>query len=718
MTSSIIGKLPGNLSVTVASEDALDIRQFTVHEQMSSLFHVTLVVVSRNPDIDFEAIVGQPARFVMQGNLLAGALHRIWSGICAEFHQLATEGDGVSTYYLDLVPALWFATQRRNYRMFQQTSELDIALTLLSEWNIEPVKRLSGVYKKRKYRVQYAESDFAFLSRMLEDAGISFYFEQVDEDTKLVLSDAPQSSEQRAPLPFINDITTVRGEYATSVRLGRKVRPGRYTMRDHDYRKVSQYKLVASASTKAEGVEQKLERYHYTPGAFLFGTDQGEATAHADDKGKTRTDEAEAAVLAQKRLDAKRGSATTCSFETNAPDIAPGVVMSFAGHPRSDLGDGKKWLVVESTHSGSQDGAWSHWCETRSAAATYRPALTTPKPKVTGVESATVVGPSGEEIHTDEFGRVRVHFHWDRESTMDSGSSCWIHVSQPWSGSGYGGTNLPRIGQEVLVDFLGGDPDRPIITGRVFTNLQKTPYKLPDNKTQSGWKSNSTGGGGGYNELMFEDAVGKELVRMQAERDMNKLVKNDEQSTVGRDRTRVVKRNEGVTVGGNRTKRVKLNEQQAIGLNQTVTVGVNRSTQIGAIDSTIVGNTHVMMIAPPGEGGGGGATSITTTDKKIVLDSGGGATITLDGSTITIEATTILIFAKAFLGAASIGSTVVGGVTNLTLGSLATSIIAGGALTSVVSGGFCTVSGSSGVSISSSGGDVSIKGGPLVKINT
>src|SRR5262249_11818611 len=151
------------------------------------------------------------------------------------------------------------------------------------------------------------------------------------------------------------------------------------------------------------------------------------------------------------------------------------------------------------------------------------------------------VGPPGEEIHTDEFGRVRVHFHWDRESRMDDESSCWIHVSQPWSGAGYGGVNLPRVGQEVLVDFLGGDPDRPGIVGRVYTNLQRVPYHLPENKTQSGWKSQSTKGTGGYNEIMFEDEAGQELVRVQAEKDLHKLVKNDEEIAIGR--------NQSVTVG-------------------------------------------------------------------------------------------------------------------------------------------------------------------------
>ncbi len=182
----------------------------------------------------------------------------------------------------------------------------------------------------------------------------------------------------------------------------------------------------------------------------------------------------------------------TCTFETNVIDLSPGMVMSLLDHPRSELGPGEKLLVLESTLSGNIDSL-THAVEVKSAASPYRPPLRTPKPKAMGVESATVVGPKGEEIHTDEFGRVRCHFHWDRQSKMDEKSSCWIHVSQSWAGAGYGTTHLPRIGQEVLVDFLGADPDRPVIVGRVYTDLEKTPYKLPEHKTQTGWKSNSTG---------------------------------------------------------------------------------------------------------------------------------------------------------------------------------------------------------------------------------
>ncbi|MCC6552488.1 MAG: type VI secretion system tip protein VgrG [Polyangiaceae bacterium] len=682
--SPLDGSSLPNLELQVSSDDVFDVREFSVHERMSSLFSVTLVALCDNPNVDFEAVAGRPAAFQVRSDHA-----RYWTGICSELQQIAVEEGGLSTYHITLVPLLWLTTQRRNHRMFQQISEPDIVLKVLSEWGIEPELKIDkGAYKKRKYRVQYAESDFAFISRMLEDAGISFYFAQKGGQSVLTLADAPQANAARPPIAFRDNPTDAQREHVTALRVGRQVRPGRYTMRDHDYRRPPDYKLVASASESALDVEEQLERFHYTPGAFLFGAEKGDDTPVADDRGKARTDEGEGAVLAKKRLEAKRASAKTFTFQTNAYDLAPGSVLSVLDHPRADLGAGRSLLVVESMLSGTSDGDWTHHVEARTAEAAYRPALVTPKPKVVGVESATVVGPAGEEIHCDEFGRVRVHFHWDRESQMNEQSSCWIHVSQPWAGTGFGGVNLPRIGQEVIVDFLGGDPDRPIITGRVYTNLTKVPFGLPANKTQSGWKSNSTGGGGGYNEIMFEDAQGKEQVRVQAERDMNKLVKHDESSVVGNDRTRLVKGNEAVTVAKNLTRNVKQNTRDVIGQNLSVVVGVNRSAQVGAVDSTTVGTQHSVAISPPAAAPGAPARSPTSTamqDKKIVFSTGTGASITLEDKKITLEAETIFIHAKSYLGTVSDGEAGHAGAKGLLLGSRA--------------------------------GDVKINGGPTVLIN-
>ncbi|MFT3764207.1 MAG: type VI secretion system tip protein TssI/VgrG [Minicystis sp.] len=697
--ASAATRVSANLSVTVASGDALDVRQFEVREALSSLFSVVLTVVSDNPEIDFDAVIGQDASFTAELRGRKRTLH----GIANELHQLKVEEAGQSTYHLEIVPKLWLTTQRRNHRMYQRESEIDIVKKLLGEWGVEHEERLTGSYKKRKYRVQYGETDFDFLSRMLEDAGVTYSFETKGEKTTMVLSDAPQKNEARTPaLRFHDEPASTDVDWISSVRLGRRIRAGKVTLRDHDYRRPPAFNLHGVGTGRENvGIEDRLERFHYTPGAFLFEADRGDATPHADDKGKYRTDEGEGTSMAQRWLDAERAEARPLSFETNAVDLQPGSVMEISGHPRGDLGGGKRFLVVESMLSGSSEDEWSHACEARDAAHPYRPAHVTPKPVTRGVESATVVGPPGEEIHTDEFGRVRVHFHWDRESKMNDDSSCWIHVSQPWGGAGFGGSNLPRIGQEVIVDFIGGDPDRPLVVGRVYTNLQKTPYKLPDHKTKSGWKSNSTGNTGGFNEIMFEDAGGSELFRMQAEKDLHKLVKNDEHQTVNRDRVRHVKRNEDITVGKNLTKQVVGNEREVTGGNRSISVGGNRSTQIGGTDSTIIGSSYALSVSPPGEGASDSTTNYIEHD-KIVLSTPGGASITLQGNTITLKAANIWALADTNLGVSSAGEATFGGLRKAVLGS---------------GSGNAVVTGRAGVDVTSAGGTVNITGGPMVMVN-
>ena len=619
------------LRVEVGSGDVLDVQQFSVHQRMSALFQVSLIAVSHNANIDFDAVVGKEASFLILTDPLSGMQEpRCWRGVCNQFQQMDVGLEGASTFQINIVPSLWFATQRRNHRMFQQISEPDIVLQMLGEWGIEPeVRYTKEAYKKRRYRVQYGESDFAFMSRMLEDAGIAYFFEQQGAETKLVLSDAPQRGPARpAPLPF-KDRPTGRGEpedYATAVRVVQQVRPGKYTLRDHDYRLAPSYKLMASSSGGTE-VEEQLERFHYTPGAFLFRTEKGESTPVADDRGKTRSDEAEAAIVADKRLYAKRGDAKVCSFETNVLDLAPGVVMSIDRHPRHDVG--KPLLIVDTQASGTSTGQWTCRCEARPTNVPYRPPLVTPKPQTKGVESATVVGPEGEEIHTDEFGRVRVHFHWDRESQMNEQSSCWIHVNQPWGGTGYGGMNLPRIGQEVLVDFLGGDPDRPMIIGRVYTNLQKVPYKLPASKTQSGWKSNSTNHTGGYNEIMFEDTDGKEQLRMQAERDMSLLVKHDATTTVRGKRTttvigpdlETVTNVQRVTVTGDRSVTVVDGKDEHTVRKDIVSTSQEGNTMFTSAEGFVSFAGHTKFVCTDSFEIFCGASSVVIRDDRIVLQS-------------------------------------------------------------------------------------------------
>ncbi len=586
------------LQAEIATGDALDVRDFVFRERMSALSEIDFTARSRNHNLVFEEIIGQPAALSVE---IGKDRSRTFRGICRNIEQVEVASDGLATYHVSLVPSLWLATQRRNYRIFQHKSDPDIVLVLLGEWGIEhEISFDRGSYKKRKYRVQYGESDFAFLCRLLEDAGISFYF---DAESVMVLTDAPQSADPGGEVRFNDAIVGAPlGEYVTNVALGQRVRPGKYTLRDIDYRRAPGYPLFASERAPSP-VEALLERYHYVPGAFLFGSAEDGASPIADDKGATRADPNEGRKVTRKRLDAKRATARYVSFDTTSFDLRVGSVVPILGHPHELLST--PVLVVGACFSGAHDTESRLHCEAVSAAAAYAPPLATPKPKVNGIESATVVGPAGEEIHTDEFGRVRVHFHWDRESRMNEGSSCWIPVSQPWGGAGFGGSNLPRVGQEVIVDFLGGDPDRPVVVGRVYTTLQPTPYSLPDNKTRSGWRSNSSPGGGGFNEMMFEDKKGAELLSMQAERDMMTLVKHDQKLTVQNDRHKVVLHDETTLVDHDRTEVVTNDEtiainhdrKEQVANDETIAIGHDRKEQVANDEIVAIGHDRTRVVA-------------------------------------------------------------------------------------------------------------------------
>jgi type VI secretion system secreted protein VgrG len=548
------------LELSFASgEDSLSVRHFSVHEGISSLFSVSVQALSPHQDLDLESIVGLPASLRVQTGMKFESLEgpRCWAGVVSSIEQVQAEATGLSTYQLRIVPALWLLTQRRNYRVFQHASIPDIADEILGAWSLAPVWRIDRpAYPKLEYKVQYGESDYAFVTRLLEEAGIAFILTH-DEGggAGLVLSSEPQRSPPRegSALHYVdNPNQASEKEFVTHVRIGREVRPGAHTIRDHDFRKPG-FPLFAEAP-RAKPPEELYEQYHYRPGSFLVEGGKGGGTPVADDKGVARHEPAAGKARAERALVAERVGRRSVSFDTNAIDLAPGVVFSIARHPHADLEGGAGLLVTEFSIEGSPGGEWSMSAHAVFADDPYRPPARTPRPDVSGVQTATVVGPKGQEIHTDEFGRVRVQFPWDREGKNDDGSSCWVRVSQGWAGTGFGLITIPRVGQEVLMGFLEGDPDQPIVVGRVFNQSQQVPYKLPEHKTRSTWKSDTSPGSNGFNEIMFEDLAGKELVYVQAQKNLRKLVKNDETITVGNNRRKLVKNDETETVGGNRTE--------------------------------------------------------------------------------------------------------------------------------------------------------------------
>ncbi|HRI72305.1 MAG TPA: type VI secretion system tip protein TssI/VgrG, partial [Polyangium sp.] len=510
---------------------------------MNTTFEIVVEARTSNEALDFDALVGCGASFHLQtGTQHVARGSRTWTGICSHVELLQAETTGLSTYRFTLAPRLWLLGRRTGYRVFQHQNIPAIVVALLTEWRVETDLWLDRESHPRlPMCTQYGESDLVFVSRLLEDAGIAAFFrENEDGQCRLVLSDRAHGIEPRGggALHYVDHPNqSAEREFVTEMRLAQQVASLRHTVRDVDHRRDPGFALFGQAAAD-HAIEGALERYEYAPGAFAIETNARGDTPMADDKAAVRHDEKVGRTIAERRVDEARASRHVLSFKTNAPDLAPGTVFLVEGHPHPLLDARHKWLVTEFQIEGAVGEEWIYSGKAASASAPYRPPRQTPKPVARGVESALVVGPKGEEIHTDEFGRVRIQFPWDRQGQYDDASSCWVRVSQGWAGAGFGLTTIPRVGQEVLVGFFGSDPDQPVVIGRLYDGTNPVPYKLPENKAVTGLRTATSPRTGGYNELRFDDTRGSELVHVQAERNLTKVVKLDETETTGQ--TRVI----------------------------------------------------------------------------------------------------------------------------------------------------------------------------------
>ncbi|AKT43482.1 type VI secretion system Vgr family protein [Chondromyces crocatus] len=557
-------------------ESSLSVIRFSIHQAVSTPYAVSVWARSENPDVALDAIVGQPASLRLTAGYagVAGGGSRAWNGVCSyieQTHGERRENKVLSTYYLRILPTLWILEQQRDHRIFQHMSIPDIVDKLLDEWAVPRKWHIDrGKYPKLEFKVLYGESHFAFVSRLLEEAGIAYTFPDDDSGSgALFLSDALHQGKRRPgdPVPYAEDPNeAAEREFVSRVQLVREVRPGAYTIRDYDFRKPS-YELFGEAP-RAGAPESSYEQYHYLPGGFFVEGAAGGNTPVADDKGVARHEQPHGKDRATRALESARADRGGVAFQSNLNDLEPGVIFRVEHHPHPDLG--RELLVTDMVLEGTAEGEWEVLGHAVFADVPFRPPLITPRPLVLGVQTVTVVGPKGvdkldEEIHVDEFGRVRVQFPWDRYGSDDDNSSCWIRVNEGWGGKGYGWLNLPRVGQEVMVTFIEGDPDRPVVVGRLYNATHPVPYKLPDYKTVSTWKSDSAPSSNGFNEIKFDDEKGDELVYMQAEKNKRKLVKNDEILTVGHDRDKLVIANEIETVDGNRLQVTREERHAMIG---------------------------------------------------------------------------------------------------------------------------------------------------------
>ena len=588
------------LALTTAVGSPFDIRQFSVRESLSNAFEIELTAVAEDPNIDLEAVVGRPASFHLEhGYVHASVGQRTWSGIVAHVEQIQglahKEGSKPqSTYSVRIVPKLWLLKQRKNHRIFQHINIPDIVDKLLGEWSIKPTWKIDrGTYPKLEYKVQYGETDWSFLNRLLEEAGITFYFGAGESGGELVLSDQVNEPPKRqGPAIVYEDSPTesAEREFVTKLRVSHEVRPGAHQTVDYDFRNPS-FRLFAEAP-KAGAPESFYEQYEYIPGSFLVEGQKGGNTPTADDKGTARYEANYGKPRTERALFADRASRRVVTFETNVVDISPGTGFSIENHPHDSVG--QPLLTRGMELSGKVGDKWDIVVHAIFKQDPYRPPVKTPKPKVYGVQSATVVGPQGQEIYTDEFGRVRVQFPWDREGQFDDNSSTWIRVSQGWSGTGFGMVIIPRIRQEVLVGFLDGDPEQPIIVGRSFNAVNPAPYKLPENKTVSGWKTNSSPSNGGYNEMKLEDKANKELIYLQAQRDFHALTKRDATERVERHHHHTVLENQHLIVKKIKKELIEVDDHLHVKGDRLQKIDKSTSLDVGTDQQEKVGNKHAL----------------------------------------------------------------------------------------------------------------------------
>ncbi|MDC0723583.1 type VI secretion system Vgr family protein [Nannocystis bainbridge] len=561
----LVAKMIGGNSARFEVEGSVNqyfVIRFSGVEAVSELYEFQIEVTSRFVSVD--ELVGSLARLRLAG--IDRAPRELHGLICrAEY---VGEMPPRSLYRVTLVPELWRLKLRTNSRIFQHMSTPEIVTAILDESGIQHQPRLAASYAPRDFCVQYRESDLAFVRRLMEEDGIAFYFEHGAENHTLVLSDIHTGHakiEGDPKLPFRIDEQVRGGEHVRKFSLGQQITSDATAVRDYD--------LHASQDIEARQGAGRLELYDAPIGA--------RAPAHATAQAKIRLEEA-------------RVPGVVATGTSDCPRLVPGHAFTLEGHLRGEL-DGE-YHVLRAVHRGEQprivyadaELVYDNDFVAVPVATPYRPPRLTPRPTIRGVQVATVVGPAGEEIYVDPQGRVKVQFHWDRSGRYSELSSCWVRVSQAWAGPAYGSMFIPRIGHEVLVEFIEGDPDRPIITGRIYDGTRGPPYPLPDEKTKSTIKSDSSPGGGGFNELRFEDAKGAEEIYVHAQLDMNTDVLRDATRDVGRDDHLTVANNQTEAVGVDRTASVGNNETMTVGQHQTTTIGGDQTTVIDANQTTTV----------------------------------------------------------------------------------------------------------------------------------
>ncbi|MGD2067125.1 MAG: type VI secretion system tip protein TssI/VgrG [Gemmatimonadota bacterium] len=578
---------------TKLEDDVLLLEGYEGSEAISRPFHFTLDLLSEDPAVDGRDLLGSAMSVMTR---LPADEERFLHGRVSRFGLVRRMGD-LTAYRAEIVPWFWFLSLSQDSRIFQEKTIPEIVEQVFTDlgWSDFDI-RCTRSYPPREYCVQYRETHMDFVSRLLEEEGICYFFEHTEDKHTLVLAD-DSSAFEAVPGEEFRFVprggTPEEGEdFVREFVEELSVRSSRVALRNYDYLQPSfSLKTEIDGTTSHAG---NLEVYDY-PGGFAHTFDSVDVGGGAkrptsaqdelDRYGRLQLEEEEALAHVV------QGSGTVRAFRS-------GATFELRDHPSDPAND--EYLLTRVHHSAntgdfrSARGSafdYSNSFEGIPSSVPFRPSRTTPQPRIHGTQTAVVVGPAGEEIFVDKHGRIKVQFHWDRLGEYDASSSCWIRVATFWAGKSWGGVHLPRIGQEVVVAFVEGDPDRPMIVGSVYNAEQTPPYTLPDNHTQSGVKSRSSmkGGGSNFNEIRFEDKKGEEHLYIHAEKNQQIVVENDRTDSVGRDETRKIGRDHTGEVGRHRTVEVGENDKLDVGVNQTVSIGSDQTIDVGANHKESVG---------------------------------------------------------------------------------------------------------------------------------
>ncbi|EJO3955139.1 type VI secretion system tip protein VgrG [Salmonella enterica] len=601
---------------------------FTYIVQLKTPDTLNLGYVSPAANLPLKAMVGKDLCVNIE---LDGGGKRHISGLVTAARVVGHEGRSV-TYELRMEPWVKLLTHTSDYKAFQNKTVVDILDEVLAEYPYPVEKRLVESYPVRTWQVQYGETDFDFLQRLMQEWGIYWWFEHSEDSHTLVLADAISTHHACPDSPEVEwhqKGLKLDKAFIHTIIANESLRTGQWVMDDFDFKK-PRSRLANTVANPRETGHASYEHYEW-PGDYF-------------DKG-------EGEMLTRIRMEAQRSPGSRVHGAGNIRTLMTGYTFALMNHPTAELN--QEYLLAQTTlfvqdnaqHSGQdQHFTFSTRFELHPTREVYRPQRTISKPHTKGPQSAIVTGPSGQEIWTDQYGRVKVQFGWDRYGKMDENSSCWIRVSYPWAGKGFGMIQIPRIGQEVLVDFKNGDPDLPIIVGRTYNQDTMPPWGLPGMASQSGIFSHSLyGGPTNGNMLRFDDKTGAEEVKFHAEKDLNTTVKNNETHTVNADRTKTIIHNEITkvhidrtedvfgkhteTIKGNRNVKVTEGDQLLTvekGIRE-VTVKTGTSTETVEKDISITSISGAIHLTAK--------TQITLTVGKSSLTMNSDGTITLNGPT-------------------------------------------------------------------------------------